>query len=231
MEKRVDAALLPEPLATRALDGGGRRIALPFDAVCTRDCLLLVWAARRDVDPDLAARFRVAVQKAARVGESTRSNYAASGAILASYETIEPELHREDGPYEVRDEAACCQGPALARRLPPSTASSPGRSPPRISSSNGGRASSASATASSSEMHAAPPRVPPRARGHRPAAVATPLTIRGSSGPTGARSCSASAAPSSVPASSHVARWLLRSPPADGARTRRRAGRASRSTS
>ena len=91
MEKRVDAALLPEPLATRALDGGGRRIALPFDAVCTRDCLLLVWAARRDVDPDLAARFRVAVQKAA-LWANDADNYAASGAILARYETIEPEL-------------------------------------------------------------------------------------------------------------------------------------------
>jgi NitT/TauT family transport system substrate-binding protein len=91
MERRVDAAVLPEPLVTRALDGGARRIALPFDAVCTRDCLTVVWIARRDVDPDLAARFRVSVQKAG-LWANQPSNHAASGAILARYQPIEPAL-------------------------------------------------------------------------------------------------------------------------------------------
>jgi NitT/TauT family transport system substrate-binding protein len=91
MEKRVDAAVLPEPLVTRALNGGARRIALPFDAVCTRDCLTVVWIARRDVDSDLAARFRVSVQKAG-LWANQPSNHAASGAILARYQPIEPAL-------------------------------------------------------------------------------------------------------------------------------------------
>jgi NitT/TauT family transport system substrate-binding protein len=91
MEKRVDAAVLPEPLVTRALDGGARRVALPFDAVCARDCLTVVWVARRDVDPDLAARFRVAVQRAGLWANDPR-NYAASGRIIDRYEEIEPQL-------------------------------------------------------------------------------------------------------------------------------------------
>lgn len=91
MAGRIDAAVLPEPLITQALDGGARRIALPFDAVCTRDCLLTVWIARRDVDPDLAARFRVAVQKAA-LWANQPANHPTSGAILARYQPIESPL-------------------------------------------------------------------------------------------------------------------------------------------
>jgi NitT/TauT family transport system substrate-binding protein len=87
LRKELDAAVLPEPLATLALQGGARLIALPFDAVCAADCLLIVFVARRDVDPDLAARFRNAVQAAARWANQ-KQNYPASGAILARYQPM-----------------------------------------------------------------------------------------------------------------------------------------------
>jgi NitT/TauT family transport system substrate-binding protein len=91
LRKELDAAVLPEPLATLALQGGARLIALPFDAVCSEDCLPIVFVARRDVDLDLAARFRNAVQAAARWANQ-KQNYPASGAILARYQPIPKAL-------------------------------------------------------------------------------------------------------------------------------------------
>jgi NitT/TauT family transport system substrate-binding protein len=88
---QIDAALLPEPFATLALRRGARLIALPFDAVCSQDCLLTVWMARKDVDPDLNARFRNAVQAAA-VWANRKRNQAARGRILARYAPIEPAV-------------------------------------------------------------------------------------------------------------------------------------------
>ena len=81
---QLDAALLPEPFVTLALQRGARRIALPFDAVCARECLITAWMAGRGVDADLAARFRNAVQAAA-VWANQKRNQAASGRILAKY--------------------------------------------------------------------------------------------------------------------------------------------------
>jgi NitT/TauT family transport system substrate-binding protein len=87
----VDAAVVPEPVLTIALQRGATRIAPIFNAVCERDCLATVWIARRNVDPDLAARFRNAIQAAA-VWANQEENERASGAILAKYSELPPAL-------------------------------------------------------------------------------------------------------------------------------------------
>jgi NitT/TauT family transport system ATP-binding protein len=88
---RVDAAVMPEPFLTVALQQGAMRIAPIFDAVCARDCLATVWMARRDVEPNLAARFRKAIQSAAAWANQDE-NEPASGAILAKYSELDPGL-------------------------------------------------------------------------------------------------------------------------------------------
>jgi NitT/TauT family transport system substrate-binding protein len=88
---RVDAAVVPEPFLTLALQRGAVRIAHIFNAVCTRDCLATVWMARRDVDSNLAARFRNAIQAAA-AWANREENERASGAILAKYSKLDPAL-------------------------------------------------------------------------------------------------------------------------------------------
>lgn len=80
----IDAAILPEPYVTLALQRGARRVANVLHATCTVDCLLTVWLTRRDIDPQLAARFRNAIQAAA-VWANQPQNDADSGAILARY--------------------------------------------------------------------------------------------------------------------------------------------------
>ena len=81
---KIDAAILPEPFLTQARQRGSRLVAPVFQSVCTTDCLLTGWVARKDVDRTLAARFRNAIQEAA-VWANNRENDAASGAILARY--------------------------------------------------------------------------------------------------------------------------------------------------
>jgi NitT/TauT family transport system substrate-binding protein len=88
---RLDAAVVPEPILTLALQQGAVRIAPILNAVCARDCLATVWMARRDVDPKLAARFRNAIQAAA-AWANREENERASGAILAKYSELEPAL-------------------------------------------------------------------------------------------------------------------------------------------
>jgi NitT/TauT family transport system substrate-binding protein len=88
---RVDAAVVPEPFLTLALQRGATRIAHIFNAVCTRDCLATIWMARRDVDADLAERFRNAIQAAA-AWANQEENERASGAILAKYSKLDPAL-------------------------------------------------------------------------------------------------------------------------------------------
>ena len=90
----IDAAILPEPYLTLATQRGATRVAHPFHAVCARDCLLTFFMARRDIDPNLAARFRNAVQAAA-VWANKRQNDRASGAILARYAPIDAGVIRE----------------------------------------------------------------------------------------------------------------------------------------
>jgi NitT/TauT family transport system substrate-binding protein len=89
----VDAAVVPEPFLTLVLQRGAKRIAHPFNAICSRVCLLTIWMARRDVDANLAARFRKAIQAAA-VWANRKRNDRASGAILARYAEIDPALIR-----------------------------------------------------------------------------------------------------------------------------------------
>ena len=62
---QIDAAVLPEPYLTQAMQRGSRRVAPLFDATCPTDCLITGWMARKDIDPGLAARFRNAIQAAA----------------------------------------------------------------------------------------------------------------------------------------------------------------------
>jgi NitT/TauT family transport system substrate-binding protein len=88
---QLDAAWLPEPFATQALQRGARVIALPFDAVCSQDCLLTMYMAHRNVDPELAARFRNAVQDAAVWGNKKR-NLKTSGRILARYAPVDSKV-------------------------------------------------------------------------------------------------------------------------------------------
>jgi NitT/TauT family transport system substrate-binding protein len=88
---RVDAAVLPEPVLTLALQRGAMPIAHILNAVCARDCLGTVWIARRDVDSNLAARFRNAIQAAAEWA-NRQENQRASGAILAKYSELDPAL-------------------------------------------------------------------------------------------------------------------------------------------
>ena len=92
----IDAAVLPEPFLTIAIQRGAKLVAPIFQAVCATDCLLTGWVARRDVDPRLAARFRNAIQ-AAGIWANKRENRAASGAILTRYAPIEPVVLKKMG--------------------------------------------------------------------------------------------------------------------------------------
>jgi NitT/TauT family transport system substrate-binding protein len=89
----IDAAVLPEPFLTQALQRGARRVANTTHAVCAQDCLLTLWMTRRDVDANLTARFRNAIQAAA-VWANRKENDAASGAILARYAPIDARVIR-----------------------------------------------------------------------------------------------------------------------------------------
>ena len=80
----VDAAFVPEPYITQAVQQGSKVVAYPFNAVCSKTCLLTFWMARANVDANLAARFRNAIQNAA-VWANQDKNDAASAKILARY--------------------------------------------------------------------------------------------------------------------------------------------------
>ncbi len=90
----LDAAFVPEPYRTQALEQGARRIANPFQAVCTKVCVLTFWIARASVDPNLAARFRNAIQSAA-VWANQDKNDEISGKILAKYAPIPAAVIRK----------------------------------------------------------------------------------------------------------------------------------------
>ena len=90
----VDAAVLPEPFVTLATQRGATQVASIFKSVCTQDCLLTIYMARRDINPELAARFRNAIQAAA-VWANQKRNHAASGAILARYAPIDAAVIRK----------------------------------------------------------------------------------------------------------------------------------------
>jgi NitT/TauT family transport system substrate-binding protein len=90
---QVDAAVMPEPYLTQAAQRGARRVAPLFDATCRTDCLITIWMARKDIDPNLAARFRNAIQAAA-VWANQKKNQNASGAILAKQTSVDAALVR-----------------------------------------------------------------------------------------------------------------------------------------
>jgi NitT/TauT family transport system substrate-binding protein len=87
----VDAAFLPEPYLTEARQRGLKVTAYPFNAVCSKKCLLTFWAARADVDANLVARFRNAIQNAA-VWANQPKNDPASAKILAKYVPIKAKV-------------------------------------------------------------------------------------------------------------------------------------------
>jgi NitT/TauT family transport system substrate-binding protein len=87
----VDAAFLPEPYLTQVLKQGSRRIANAFQAVCTKACQLTFWISRADVDENVRARFRNAIQNAA-VWANQAKNDAISGKILAKYTGLDVKL-------------------------------------------------------------------------------------------------------------------------------------------
>jgi NitT/TauT family transport system substrate-binding protein len=90
----VDAGLLPEPFLTLGKQRGLKPIAPILNAVCPQTCLSTMWMARRDVDPNLAVRFRNAIQSAS-VWANQKRNEAASGAILARYAPIDRAVIRQ----------------------------------------------------------------------------------------------------------------------------------------
>jgi NitT/TauT family transport system substrate-binding protein len=87
----VDAAFLPEPFLTMAQQRGLKIAAYPFDAVCSKVCLLTFWMARADQEPNLIARFRNAIQNAA-VWANQPKNDPASARILAKYVPIDAKV-------------------------------------------------------------------------------------------------------------------------------------------
>jgi NitT/TauT family transport system substrate-binding protein len=89
---QIDAAVLPEPYLTLA-PRGSRRLAPLFNATCRTDCLITIWMARKDIDGNLAARFRNAIQ-AAGVWANQERNRAASAAILARQTSLDAAVVR-----------------------------------------------------------------------------------------------------------------------------------------
>jgi NitT/TauT family transport system substrate-binding protein len=87
----IDAANFGEPFLTLALQAGAKRIGTPNRAVCPKICQVTFWVARADVDENLAARFRNAVQRAA-LWANQRKNDQASGKILAKYAPIDAKV-------------------------------------------------------------------------------------------------------------------------------------------
>ena len=105
----ADAAFMPEPFLTLAAQQGLKIAAYPFNAVCSSNCLLTLWIARSDVDANVVARFRNAIQNAA-VWANQDKNDAASAKILVKYVPIDAKV------------AATMMRTSFATRLRPSLA-------------------------------------------------------------------------------------------------------------
>jgi NitT/TauT family transport system substrate-binding protein len=90
----VDAAVLPEPYLTFALQQGATRVTNVFTAVCPQICLVSGWMARRDADPTVTAKFRNAIQ-AASVWADQAKNRPAADVILSKYTAIEAAVIRK----------------------------------------------------------------------------------------------------------------------------------------
>jgi NitT/TauT family transport system substrate-binding protein len=90
---QIDAAVMPEPYRTLARQRGARSFRTIFDAVCRTDCLITIWMARRDIDRDLAARFRNAIQDAG-VWANQKRNAEASARIFSRQTSLSLSLVR-----------------------------------------------------------------------------------------------------------------------------------------
>jgi hypothetical protein len=89
-----DAVVIAEPFLTQALEKGAKTIYPVLTAVCPSDCLSTTWIARKDVDRDVAARFRNAIQ-AASVWANKKKTKAASAVILSKYSGVEIPVIRK----------------------------------------------------------------------------------------------------------------------------------------
>jgi ABC-type nitrate/sulfonate/bicarbonate transport system substrate-binding protein len=91
VQGQIDAGVMPEPRVTQALARGATRIAPFLNAACPNRCLITVQIAHRNVDANLAARFRNAIQ-AASLWANDKKNRRASAQILAKYTGLKPSL-------------------------------------------------------------------------------------------------------------------------------------------
>ena len=113
---KIDAAILPEPYLTQAKQRGSKLVAPVFQSVCTTDCLLTGWVARKDVDRTLAARFRNAIQEAA-VWANKQGERRGKRRDPRSVHEARPDGDPEDDALDVRDPSSPEAGSAVDRRL------------------------------------------------------------------------------------------------------------------
>ncbi len=90
---QVDAAVLPEPYLTLALQQGATRVENVFTSVCPQICLVSGWMARKDADATVTAKFRNAIQ-AASVWADQEKNRPAADVILSKYTSIDAGVMR-----------------------------------------------------------------------------------------------------------------------------------------
>ena len=189
----VDAAFLPEPYITEAVQRGSKVVAYPFNAVCSKICLITFWMARADVDANVSRALPERRPERRRLGEPGQER---RGERQDPREV--PRRHRRQGAREdeavvVRDSPPPVAGSAVARRLRRIR-----RHPARLQGDRPRQvASSARATASSRESRLPSSRVSSSRSDGSTGSRAQLCTHR----PTGARAISASMAPLSVPAS------------------------------
>ena len=130
----IDAALVPEPWRTLALQQGAKHVAYPWNAVCAQTCVLAFWISPADVDPNLAARLRNAIQNAA-VWANQRKNDEVSGKILAKYVPI-PAAVLKKITRTTYSTPPLCRSPSPGSTCSPSTAGYRPRSSRATSSSS-----------------------------------------------------------------------------------------------
>ena len=87
----IDAAWLPEPYATLAMDRGAKRIATPFDATCTEVCLAddVYGARERRRQPRRPVPQR---RSGAAVWANQKRNQPTSARILARYTGVDAKV-------------------------------------------------------------------------------------------------------------------------------------------
>jgi ABC-type nitrate/sulfonate/bicarbonate transport system substrate-binding protein len=90
----VDAAVMPEPFLTGALEQGAKRVASIFNVICPKDCLLTGWFSHKtwaSQNPVTVAKFRNAIQ-AASVWANKPKSRKASAILLARYAKLDIEV-------------------------------------------------------------------------------------------------------------------------------------------